>query len=1016
MTHAGEFTEKALENDIAEWLVSGAGGWTRGDGGAFRGSAGAPAMNSAILAEFVRNTQPKAWARFLSQERGDVDPAAKFARRTDEAIRKHGLVHVLRHGFSHRGITFRPCFFEPESGLNAEAARLYGGNICSCVRQWRYSGEHGRSVDMMLAVNGIPVAALELKDQNCGQCADDARRQWMEDRDPRDPAFRPNRRILLFLAADLTTVLMTTRLAGAETRFLPLNQGSAGAGRDGGAGNPPNPHGHVTAHLWEKVLQRDSLLEIIRKFLIVRRGEDGEDRIIFPRYHQLDVVRRLVGDVRERGPGRHYLIQHSAGSGKSNSIAWTAHRLASLHDADDRPVFSSVIVLTDRTVLDRQLQETVAGVDHARGLVETIGPEKTSRDLLRAIVDGRRIIVSTLQKFPVIYREIPEADGRNYAVIVDEAHSGQTGSAAASVRQGLADRAAAVREEPEAWGGAEEEPADGMDALLEELAAHGRHRNLSFLAFTATPKRATLEIFGRECEDGTFRPFHVYSMRQAVEEGFILDVLAHYASYETCYRIARSAAGRDGDPDVPAARAAAAIRRFEELHPSALGQKAAVAAATYLENTRLRIGGLGRMMVVTGSRLAAVRWFHALRRCLEERGEGAVPVFVAFSGAVRDPDTGEEWTEPDLNRDSGGRRVPEDALRRVFHDEGGILVVAEKYQTGFDEPLLHTMIVDRRLRDVKAVQTLSRLNRTFPGKRDTFVLDFVNTEKDMAEAFAPFHRETVLMGEIDVDMLYERRSRLREAELYDDGDVRRVAEIRFAATATPAAQGRVVSALGPVIDRYRALDEAERARFRVDLRSFVKLYGHISQIVRLFDADLHMEAAFAERLEKILPEDAREPFSLDGRVFLEYHRIRKTFEGSVAIPDGRPLEAAQKAPAPEERRSPLDEVIARINELHAGEFTEADRVMVGGLLSRLSANDTLRRRAGSMNRGAFLEIFPEIFDPAAADAHVESEEAFARFFEDTERYAAIRQALGERLFRAFAKEAAAARSPGLLDA
>lgn len=426
--------------------------------------------------------------------------------------------------------------FKPESRLNKTANAHYEENICNCIRQWHYSSQNKNSVDMVLVLNGIPVIALELKNQYTGQTVDNAKKQWMYDRDPREICFQFNKRILAYYCVDHTDVYMTTKLAKADTFFLPFNQGSNGAGNNGGAGNPPNPNGYPTAYLWENVLQKDSMLDILQKFLNLQTEEkqkkqaDGTKKtvvtkkLIFPRYHQLDVVRKLIADVKENGAGKNYLIQHSAGSGKSNSIAWIAYRLAAVHDINDKPIFRSVIIVTDRTVLDRQLQNTISGFDHTIGTVETIGDDKTSKDLKNAINDGCRIIVTTLQKFPVIYEEVDDTKGRNFAVIVDEAHSSQTGQSATKLKAALADTEDALKEYAEIEGKSEDE-IDKNDKLISEMLVHGRHKNLSFFAFTATPKDKTLEMFGTEYADGSFHPYHVYSMKQAIEEGFIMDVL-----------------------------------------------------------------------------------------------------------------------------------------------------------------------------------------------------------------------------------------------------------------------------------------------------------------------------------------------------------------------------------------------------------------------------------------------------------------------------------------------------------
>ncbi len=689
-------TEKRFELDIEEFFLSPAGGYTHNHD-TYDPQLG---VYKDTLLRFVQKTQPKEWKRFLLQNK--VDPERKFCLAFNNACDMDGLISVLRHGFKHRGIPFKVCYFKPESGLNQTAMSLYEKNEITCNRQWFYSNDTHNSVDMVLAVNGIPVFALELKNQYTGQNVDHAKRQWMYDRDPREICFQFNKRILGYFCIDQLEVWMTTKLEGKNTYFLPFNQGSNGAGKDGGKGNPANPNGYPTAYFWEYVFQKDSMMDIIQKFIHLqikeekKRLSDGTEQVtkkktlifpryhqldvvrkliadvrkegtghnyliqhsagsgnteqvtkkktlIFPRYHQLDVVRKLIADVRKEGTGHNYLIQHSAGSGKSNSIAWTAYRLASLHDANDISVFSSVIVVTDRTVLDAQLQETISGFDHTIGAVETIDDKKNSKNLRDAINNGSRIIVTTLQKFPVIYQEVDKVAGRNFAIIVDEAHSSQTGSSAMKLKASLADTEAALREYAEIEGKAEDE-IDRNDKLVQEMLTHGKHPklvqemlthgkhpNLSFFAFTATPKPATLEMFGSQWTDGSFHPFHIYSMRQAIEEGFILDVLQNYMTYSTCFKIAKDT---PENPELPESRATKIIKKYEKLHPYNISQKSQIIVETFRETTKNKIDGKGKMMLVTDSRLAAVRYFHEIKRYIQERHYADMDILAAFSRQI----------------------------------------------------------------------------------------------------------------------------------------------------------------------------------------------------------------------------------------------------------------------------------------------------------------------------------------------------------------------------------------------
>lgn len=1008
-------SEKTFEEFIESYLISEEGGWTKAtDAGLHSEESRGMNLDIVTLTEFVKSTQPMAWRRF--ERMCTINPVRQFYKSFENAVIQDGLISVLRYGFKHRGVSFRVCYFKPESELNDLAVANYRKNICQCIRQWHYSEQNKNSIDMLLAVNGIPVIAIELKNQLTGQSVDDAKKQWAYNRNPKEPVFGFNKRILAYFACDLYDVYMTTRLEGPMTNFLPFNQGSNGAGRDGGAGNPPNQTGgYVTSYFWENVLQKDKLMDILQKFISYEKTEKKEvmpdgstnikktEKIIFPRYHQLDVVRELVRHVRENGPGHNYLIQHSAGSGKSNSIAWTAYRMASLHDSSNEAVYDSVIVVTDRRVLDQQLQATISSFDHTLGSVETIDDKKSSKDLLNAINKGKRVIVTTLQKFPVIYEQVQSAVGKHYAIIVDEAHSSQTGQSAMKLKAALADVSDALEEYAELEQKAVDE-IEKKDILVQDMLSQGKHKNLSFFAFTATPKGKTLEIFGEPQPDGSFHPFHIYSMRQAIEEGFILDVLANYTTYKMCYQIAKNV---PDNPDVPTSKAVRTIRRYEELHPHNLAQKAAIIVETFRDVTKRKIGGLGKMMVVTASRLAAVRYYHEIKRYLEQNDYDDIEIMIAFSGSLKDPDNPDspEYTESSMNVDSNGNRVKESQTKSVFHDEGNILIVAEKYQTGFDEPLLHTMIVDKELRDVKAVQTLSRLNRTYPGKVDTYVLDFVNDVDRIREAFQQFYQETSLDEEINFDLIYTTQKILRDFKVYTEEDIESVSQIYFDPDVRKAnaTQGRISNILKPVADKYNLLNQEQRYQFRREVRAFVKWYNYISQITRMFDKDLHKEYILCSYLAKLLPSDKTQPFDLDNRVKLEYYRLEKTYEGAIeleATPGSWKPTQPKRAGGQKDRLSPLDEIIARINEEFFGDFTDADRVMVDTLYMKMKKDSKVKKAAKSNDRQVYeRSIFPGIFDTTAQQAYMENTEAYEQLFLDAEKYRVIQRALAERLYR-----------------
>lgn len=1023
--------EKNLEQDIESFLCSPAGGFLKCDDkhsllyvedGTYQMVGGGymehrdRALDATTLVNFIQTTQPKAWERF--ERMCNSDSTAKFAKVFNDAVDRLGMAAVLKHGFKHRGIPFKVVFFKPESGLNESAADRYAKNVCRCIRQFHFAETGNQTIDMVLDVNGIPLVGIELKDQFTGQDVENAMRQWREDRDPRCRCLKFNARMLAFFAVDLENVYMTTKLEGAKTFFLPFNQGSAGAGNDGGAGNPANPDGYATSHLWEVALQKDSLLDIVNKFLHLEVKEETEldargnevkrkkERIIFPRYHQLDSVRKVIADVRANGTGKNYLVQHSAGSGKSNSIAWTAYRLASLF-VDDTPLFDSVVVVTDRRVLDSQLQETISGFDHAIGSVVTIGKDKTSADLRDAINGGARLIVSTLQKFPVIYEQV-ESKGKRFAIIVDEAHSSQTGTSALKLKSALADKRDALEEYAEIEAEAEDAAADWEDQLADELASHGRHKNLTFVAFTATPKEQTLEIFGDEWPDGSFHPFHVYSMRQAIEEGFIMDPLANYVSYSEAVELARTV---PDNPDVPSSPTLKLLRKYKELHPYALGQKAELIVETFRNVTRTKIRGKGKMMVVTASRLATVRYYHEIKRYMQKKGYDDIEVLVAFSGAISDPvngPDGPEYTEPSINVGHDGQRVAESQTKAEFHNYGDVLVVAEKYQTGFDEPLLHTLVVDKKLKDVKAVQTLCRVNRIHPDKEDTYILDFVNKPEDIQKAFQRFYAETSLSEQINTDLLYQVQTDIRGYKLYDEDDIEAAAEIVFTddkGKPQGNVQGKLAAVLKPAVSRYNELDDDSRYQVRRKVRSFCKWYTYITQIVRMFDRDLHKEYVYLSYLRHLLKVEKIPVEAVDDKVEMRFYKLKQEFEGSISLePGGGVLDpgGAAKTVTPDKKRDPLQVLVDKFNEQWAGNFTEGDRVVIDTLWKRIAENpqvaDTIRRDGRQVFESSLL---PKVFDEEARRAYVENTDSFTSLFEDSEKYRAMMSAIGQLLVEKF---------------
>ncbi len=991
-----EQTERRFEADIEEYLLNEGGYRTANKDNYDAGKA----INLPELISFIKKTQPKQWQRYELIYKDEVEK--KLYKRFNDEVNAHGLLHVLRNGISDRGVKLKLAYFKPESGLNSELIERYNLNSLTVTRQFYYSTENQNSIDMVLSLNGIPIVALELKNQITGQSVENGKSQFCYDRNPRELCFNFNKRFLVYFAVDLYDVAMTTRLKGKETYFLPFNQGSNGAGNVGGAGNPENKEGYATSYLWEKVLNRDSLLNIIHRFIHLSK-EKKATKLIFPRYHQLDVVTKMISDVKEKGSGESYLVQHSAGSGKSNSIAWTCYRLASLHDRNDKNIFTSVIVVTDRRVLDSQLQETISSFDHKFGLVETIGEGKSSKDLRDAINSGKKIIVTTLQKFPVIYQEIDDNAGKRFAIIVDEAHSSQTGSDAQKLKTALADKEQA-RKEYAAFADDEE---DFEDRIVKELLSHGKHKNLSFFAFTATPKQKTLEMFGCKMSDGTFRPFHVYSMKQAIEEGFILDVLKNYMTYEICYKIAKNT---PENPELEESQTRQAIRRFESLHPYNLQQKTMVMVESFRENTAKKIRGKAKAMVVTSSRLHVVRYYKQFVDYIKLKGYD-IGVLVAFSGTVNDK--GEEYTEVGMNRKETGERISEKQLPAAFHsDKYQILIVADKYQTGFDEPLLHTMFVDKPLKGVKAVQTLSRLNRIAKYKNDTFILDFMNDAEGIKASFQPYFEDTLLDEEINVNLIYDTLTILHSMMLYNEQDIDAFTKIYYKSGKQSATDlGRVTSMFKPIIESYNRLDEDNRFKFKKSVRNFVKWYAYIIQIVRMFDKELQKEYHFLSYLNKLLPNDPRESVKIDDKIKLEYYKLEKTFEGDIVLEEveydktlvnPKTVDAGKKQDPKSEL---LEVIIEQVNQRFAGKFTEADRVIVETLLGKVVFGDEKlrkkwKRQAKNNNAEIFQDsIFPKIFKEIANECYTDSVGAFTKLFQDKDFYNVVMAELGKEAYR-----------------
>ena len=971
----GQHTEYAFETAIEQHLL--ANSYEKGDRDAFDPER---ALFPKDVTAFIQQTQPKEW-EYLSGIQKDKAEETLLDDLCRALNSEHeGCLSVLRHGFKCFGKTFRVAYFAPASGMNPDTQKLYESNILTVTRQLKYSSKHNNTLDVTLSLNGIPVATLELKNPMTGQTWANAIKQYKTDRDPSDLIFQYKKRALVHFAVDPDQVYMTTRLSGRSTYFLPFNKGN-----QGGAGNPENPGNYKTAYLWEDVLERHSFLDILARFIHLQVEEKklGGKRIkretmIFPRYHQLDCVRKLISDSREKGTGTNYLIQHSAGSGKSNSIAWLAHRLASLYTAEDEKVFDSIIVVTDRVVLDQQLQNTIYQFEHKQGVVQKIDEDSTQ--LAGSLASAVPIIITTLQKFPFVTEKIGDLPSRKYAVIVDEAHSSQGGETATELKGVLA--GAALKEE--ATQKAEEEGMlDYEEEILKTMAKRGKQPNISFFAFTATPKYKTLEVFGTPGPDGKPLAFHLYSMRQAIEEHFILDVLEHYTTYKTYYRLIKSI---EDDPKVDKRKAARALARFLSLHPHNISQKTEVMVEHFRQFTMHKIGGKAKAMVVTSRRLHAVKYKQAFDKYIADKGYTGIKTLVAFSGTVIDPDAPTvEYNEVGMNNGIREKELPE----KFSTDEYQVLLVAEKYQTGFDQPFLHTMYVDKRLSGIQAVQTLSRLNRTHPGKEDTFVLDFVNEPKEIQDSFQPFYERTLVGERVEAKQLYEMQAKLDGHQVYHKAEVDEFCKVFYQSKQNQTAtdHARMNACIDPAVTRFNELEEDVREEFRKTLVAFRNLYAFMAQIIPFQDSDLEKLYTYIRFLLRKLPRRSGGPtYHFDDEVSLKYYRIQKISEGSIALDSGGKYtvdgstEVGTGTPKGDEIE--LSKLIDILNDRFGTEFKPGDQLFFESIREDAVADSSIRQAAQANTLENFGYVFNKALEDFFIDRMDQNEEITARFMNE----------------------------------
>lgn len=954
---------------------------------------------------WVQKTQPEVWAKFAAHHKDEGDARKEFSRllaaeldRDHKQIKKDdpqlwGSLRLLRRGFKHINATFKMAQFAPANSLNPKLWDDFNANILRVVRQVHYSMYNEKCLDLVLFANGIPVATIEIKTETT-QSIEKAVQQYRQDRLPRneasnteEPLLAFGRRALVHFALSSDEVRMTTKLDGAKTRFLPFNRGIPDGFGGASAGNPADvKRGHATAYFWHEVLSRATFLDIVGKFISVEVKESTNLKtakktltptLLFPRYHQLDAVNTLLAATLAEGVGQSYLVQHSAGSGKSNTIGWSAHRLSTLFDAKNQKVFTTVIVITDRRVLDQQLQDTIKQFEATPGVVVKI--DEDSGQLAKALDGEAKIIVTTLQKFPFVLGKMGSMKGRTFAVIIDEAHSSQSGKSAVQLREALTSEGLKKEaDEIPKDGGDESEGISSEELIAKLIAARKRPPNISYYAFTATPKAKTLELFGRKSLDGLPQPFHVYSMRQAIEEGFILDVLKGYVTYDMAFKLEQ--AGED--IEVKSGKARTKIFKFVSLHPTAIGQKIAIIVEHFRKHVMHLLNGQAKAMAVTDSRKAAVRYKQEFDKYMKKMGYHDFRALVAYSGTISDPEYGiQDAGEGDIN--GGSPKIKDDLIKEAFRtDEYRVLLVANKFQVGFDEPLLCAMYVDKRLDDVMAVQTLSRLNRIFAGKDKTFVLDFRNDAEDILAAFEPYYRTAQLSGVTDRNLPHQLRDKLDHADVYLWAEVEAFSKLYFSQRNDQAFQAHLKQAF----ERYEALGREEQELFRRDAATYVTSYDFLSQLVDYDDPELEKLHAFLKMLLPRLRGQEPDPVLIDGAVRLAGYKLVNKREHDIKLEKGEakalnPLSAGG-GEAWEDPRQKLSEIIKKIHSLFTGKYSDAEvegwfTAVIGNTVSdpRIVAQAKANPTVGQFANGDFKAVLAEAIIKALNSHHSMSDQA-----------------------------------------
>jgi type I restriction enzyme R subunit len=866
--------------------------------------------------DFIKDTQPEQWGRL--QEIYDVDTENKILARISSEISKRGIIDVLRNQVVDRGVYLNLCYFEPKSDLNPDHLKLYQSNQFTVVRQLHYSEQNENSIDMVLFLNGLPIVTMELKNQLTGQNVKHSENQYRFDRDPKEPLLN-FKRCMVHFCVDNNRVSMTTRLAAQKTFFLPYNRDLE---------NPSVESGYRTKYLWEEILPPSSLMDVLENFVHLSKEKEFffndktqkidsvvKEVLVFPRYHQLDLIRKFRQQLKEDGVGKNYLVQHTTGSGKSYSIGWLSHTLTSLYRSkgDTKRLFDTIIVVTDRTVLDDQLRNTIRSLEKIDGVVN--GVEHGSQELKKFLEQGKDIVITTIQKFPFISETIASLGNRTFGVIIDEVHSSQSGEMSKELKKSLSK------------SDEDDDEFDYEEMLRQEIQSRGKQSHISFFGFTGTPKEKTLELFGTKTRDGKFVPFHIYSMYQSIHEGFTLDVLQNYTTYKRYFKVKQT---KDGDIEVPTGKGKLELVRYVDSHEMTIRSKVQIMLDHWIDKGSKEIQGRSRGMIVTQSRKHCVWYFKEINKQLEERGL-SYRCLVGFSGEVSLDH--EKFTELSCNSEIGHDG---DVPLGLKNPKYRLLVVANKFQTGFDEPLVQSMYVDKKLGGVQCVQTLSRLNRTTSGKTQTFVLDFVNEPEDIRESFQRFYQSTILEGETDPNRLYDIQREIYNFHLYTNEDVNRFCEVFYDPRRD---EGSLHPILDRVVDNFKRIEDEEiREDFRSKIQSYIRMYGYLSQIINFTDIELEKSFVFLKYLNKKLPKRQVDRFDISDTIDLDSLRIQKIHEHieGLVIEDSilTPPEFVTTG-VMEPEYDFLSEIINQVNNTYGVNLTEEDRLDLSRLSKRL---------------------------------------------------------------------------------